>query len=37
MSETRRTPEQPTMEMTSNKEVLKSIEYMGDMLLNMGL
>src|SRR5438067_286874 len=36
MSEARRAPENPTMEMTSNKEVLKRIEYTGDMLLNMG-
>ena len=36
MSEARRAPEQPTMEMTSNKEVLRRIEYTGDMLLNMG-
>ena len=36
MTEPRRAPESPTMEMTSNKEVLRRIEYTGDMLLNMG-
>ncbi len=36
MSEARRAPETPTMVMTTNKEILKRIEYTGDMLLNMG-
>ena len=36
MTEARRAPESPTMEMTSNKEILRRIEYTGDMLLNMG-
>jgi len=36
VTEPRRAPESPTMEMTSNKEVLRRIEYTGDMLLNMG-
>jgi NADH-quinone oxidoreductase subunit D len=36
VTEPRRAPETPTMEMTSNKEVLRRIEYTGDMLLNMG-
>ena len=36
MTEARRAPETPTMEMTSNKEILRRIEYTGDMLLNMG-
>src|SRR2546430_7273115 len=36
VTEPRRAPENPTMEMTSNKEVLRRIEYTGDMLLNMG-
>ena len=35
MTEARRAPESPTMDMTS-KEVMKRIEYTGDMLLNMG-
>ncbi len=35
MTEARRAPESPTMEMT-NKEVMRRIEYTGDMLLNMG-
>ena len=35
MTAPRRAPESPTMEMTS-KEVMKRIEYSGDMLLNMG-
>jgi NADH-quinone oxidoreductase subunit D len=36
VTEPRRAPESPTMEMTSNKEILRRIEYTGDMLLNMG-
>src|SRR5205085_3512657 len=36
VTEARRAPESPTMEMTSNKEILRRIEYTGDMLLNMG-
>jgi len=36
MTQARRAPESPTMEMTTNKEILKRIEYTGDMLLNMG-
>jgi len=35
MTEARRAPETPTMDMT-NKEVMRRIEYTGDMLLNMG-
>jgi NADH-quinone oxidoreductase subunit D len=35
MTEARRAPESPTMDMTS-KEIMKRIEYTGDMMLNMG-